>query len=243
LKRIPWATIGLLFVNWAIFFILNEAPHDINFWIRNYLYSIPGDQYPWQLITSTFFHANFWHILGNSLFLWVFGIFVEEKLGWKAYLFLYFLTGRAANLIHGMMTGIFMREEVLIPSLGASGAISGIMGVYLYRCYYSKIKLLISIFLPIRVQIPSVVILTLWFLQDFVGGIDTIRGIRQNVAFWAHVGGFASGFLACKYLQYDIPARKEKLEHVAQVSLAQYVGYGEGIKASEKLLERDPNNP
>jgi membrane associated rhomboid family serine protease len=242
LKNIPWATIGLLLANWLIFISLHEAPYDTQFWIRWYFFSIPGEQYPWQLITSMFFHASFWHIIGNSIYLWVFGIFVEDKLGWKAYLFLYFLTGIAAGLVQGTMVGLFMREKIFIPSLGASGAISGIMGIYLYRCYYSKIKLLISIWLPIRIQIPAVIILTLWFTQDFIGGIDSILGIYLNVAFWAHVGGFAAGFGACKYLHYEVQARKEKLEFVAETTLKLYGGYGVGIKAAEKLLETDPGN-
>ncbi|HVP78533.1 MAG TPA: rhomboid family intramembrane serine protease [Thermodesulfobacteriota bacterium] len=243
-KNIPWATIGLLFANWLIFISLCGNYLPLEFWVRRHFFSTPGDQYPWQLITSMFFHAGFWHLLGNSIYLWVFGIFVEDKLGWKVYLFLYFLTGIASGLIHGMVVGLFMREGIFIPSLGASGAISGIMGIYLYRCYYSKIKLLIMVFfLPIRVQIPAVVILSLWFLRDFIGGIDSIRGIYQNVAFWAHVGGFASGFGASKYLEYEIQARKEKLEFVADTQLNQYVGYDEGLKAAEKLLESDPDDP
>ena len=243
LKNFPWATIGLLLTNWVIFISLHGIYFDLEFWIRRYFFSIPGEQYPWQLITSLFFHSNFWHLFGNSIYLWVFGIFVEDKLGWKAYLFLYFLTGIAAGLVHGIMVGLFMRDRIFVPSLGASGAISGIMGIYLYRCYYSKIKLLVSIFLPIRIQIPAVVILGIWFLQDFMGGIDSIRGIYRNVGFWAHVGGFASGFGACKYLHYEIQARKEKLEFVAETTLNQSVGYGEGIKAAEKLLETEPDNP
>lgn len=242
-KNFPWATIGLLLANWAIFIALNGSYFYLEFFIRRYFFSIPGEQYPWQLITALFFHANFWHLFGNSIYLWVFGIFVEDKLGWKAYLFLYFLTGIAAGLVHGIMVGLFMREKIFVPSLGASGAISGIMGIYLYRCYYSKIKLLVSIFLPIRIQIPAVIILGIWFLQDFMGGIDSIRGIYRNVGFWAHVGGFLSGFGACKYLHYEIQARKEKLEFVAETTLNRYVGYGEGIKAAEKLLETEPDNP
>ena len=241
-KNFPWATIGLLLVNGLIFLFFHESDINTEFWIWRYFYSTPGDQYPWQLITSMFLHADFWHLLGNSIFLWVFGVFVEDKLGWKVYLYLYFLTGVASTLIHGDMVGIFMRNNLFIPSLGASGAISGIMGIYLYRCHYSKIKLLIAFWLPIRIQVPAAIILVLWFLRDFMGGIDTIRGIHQNVAFWAHVGGFAAGLGACKYLHYEVQARKEKLEFVAETTLGHSVGYGEGIKAAETLLETDPNN-
>jgi len=242
-KHFPVVTVSLLLANWLIYFLFLKSDVHTEFWVRRYFYSTPGDQYPWQLITSLFFHANFWHLLGNSIFLWVFGIFVEDKLEWKAYLYLYFLTGLASNLIHGSMVGIFMRESLFIPSLGASGAISGIMGIYLYRCHYSKIKLLISIWLPIRIQVPAAIILILWFLRDFIGGIDTIRGIHQNVAFWAHVGGFGAGLGTCKYLRYEVQARKEKLEFVADTTLDQYGGYEEGVKAAETLLKTDPDKP
>lgn len=243
LKNFPWVTISLLFANWLIFITLSRNLYGIDFWISRYFFTVPGDQYPWQLITSMFFHGGLLHILGNSLFLLVFGPPIEDKLGWKDYLFLYFLTGISANLLHGMMSGLFLRDELFIPSLGASGAISGVMGIYLYRCYYSKVNLMLHLFLPFRIKIPAYIILPLWFAQDFMGGIDSIRGIGQNVAFWAHVGGFAAGFGACRYLHYEIQARKEKLKFVAETTLKAYTGYGEGIKAAETLLQTDPDNP
>lgn len=243
LKHLPWATLSLLALNWVIFLFHHRFDYEIEFWIWRTFFSIPGELRSWQLITPAFFHADIFHILFNSLFLLVFGPFVEDKVGWKDYLFLYFLTGVFAKLVHNTMTGLFLREEIFVPSLGASGAISGIMGVYLYRCYYSKIKLMVDLFLPVGIKLPAYIILPLWFVRDFIGGIDSIRGIHQNVAFWAHVGGFAAGFGASRYLQYEIQAKKEKLEFVAETSLKEYVGYGEGIQASEKLLEGDPENP
>jgi membrane associated rhomboid family serine protease len=243
LKKIPLATFSLLFANWVIFMFLRWDYCGTHFWVRRYLFSVPGEQYPWQLVTSMFLHDGIRHITGNSLFLWVFGVFVEDKVGWKAYLFLYFLTGIAAGLVQGMMTGVFAREELFIPSLGASGAISGIMGVYLYRCYYSKVKLLISLWLPIRVQIPAVAIIGFWFLKDVLGGINSLRGISTNIGFWAHVGGLLAGVGASKYLSYGIEARREKTEFVAETKTDLLMGYGEGIEACEKLIENDPENP
>ncbi len=243
LKNLPWATLSLLALNWVIFLFHQRFDYEIDFLIWRIFLNIPGEFVIWQSITSAFFHGDIFHILFNSLYLLIFGSFVEDKVGWKAYLFLYLITGVVAKLVHNTMTGIFLRESLFVPSLGASGAISGIMGVYLYRCYYSKIKLMVDLFIPIGFKIPAYVILPLWFLQDFVRGIDSIRGIHQNVAFWAHVGGVVAGFGASYYLQYGVKAQKEKLQFVAETKLEEYAGYGEGILASEKLLEGDPENP
>ncbi len=138
LKHLPWTTLSLLGINWGIFIFYQRFDYKLNFWISRTFLTIPGELIPWQLITSSFFHADFLHILYNSLYLLVFGPFVEERTGWKDYLFLYFLTATASDLIQNTMVGIFMRETLFIPSLGASGAISGLMGIYLFRCYYSK---------------------------------------------------------------------------------------------------------
>ena len=241
LKKIPFATIGLLLINWLVYAFTHGLYYKTDFLIWRYFYLQPGELYPWQLITSMFFHGSFWHLLGNSVFLWIFGIYVEDKVGWKQYLFLYFLTGIAAGLIHSTMTGLWMRDKLMIPMLGASGAISGIMGVYLYRCYYSKIRLLLFFILPI--QIPAIIFLGFWFIQDFLGGIAAIKGIHQNVAFWAHVGGFLSGLATSKYLKYGGQAQREKLEHTVSTRLGKREGYAEGMMAAEQLLQTDANNP
>lgn len=241
LKQVPYATIGLLLINWAVYAFTQGIYYKTEFLIWRYFYLQPGEAYPWQLITSMFFHGSFWHLLGNSVYLWIFGIYVEDKVGWKEYLFLYFLTGIAAGLIHSTMTGLWMRDKLMIPMLGASGAISGIMGVYLYRCYYSKIRLLFFFVLPIK--IPAVIVLGFWFLQDFLGGIAAIKGIHQNVAFWAHVGGFLSGLATSKYLKYEGQAQREKLEHRVSTHLGKREGYAKGMMAAEQLLQADANNP
>ena len=241
LKKIPFATIGLLLINWLVYAFTHGLYYKTDFLIWRYFYLQPGEPYPWQLITSMFFHGSFWHLLGNSVFLWIFGIYVEDKVGWKQYLFLYFLTGIAAGLIHSTMTGLWMRDKLMIPTLGASGAISGIMGVYLYRCYYSRIRLLLFFVLPI--QIPAVIFLGFWFLRDFLGGIAAIKGIHQNVAFWAHVGGFLSGLATSKYLKYEGLAQREKLEHTVSTHLGKREGYAEGMMAADQLLQTDANNP
>lgn len=242
LKRIPLATISLLAANWLIFMFLRLDDYKTNFWVSRYLFFVPGDQYPWQLVTSMFLHADFSHLIWNSIFLSVFGSYAEDKVGWKAYLFFYSLTGIAASLVQGMVTGFLARTGLFIPSLGASGAISGIMGVYLYRCYYSKIRLLLSLPVPIPLQIPAVAVIGFWFLKDLAGGVGSLRGAHADIAFWAHIGGFIAGLGACKYLRYEVEAKREKMELVARKADL-LVGYGEGIEACEKLIQADPGNP
>ena len=245
LKNTPWVTCAILALNWLIFLFSSGFQFDIQYWIHRYMLAIPGEQYPWQLITSMFFHADIYHIIGNSVFLAAFGPTVEDKLGWKTYIFFYLLTGIAGNIVHSAVTGLFMRDDLFVPGLGASGAISGIMGVYLYRCYYSKVKFMVSLFLPFipPLKIPAVVILSLWFLKDLIGGIGAIRGESERVAFWAHVGGFAAGFGACGYLRYEIQAKREKLAFVVEREQDQFGGTGKVIEACEKLLKDDPRNP
>ncbi len=243
LKHFPWVTISILFLNWIIFISFSREFYIFYHWISQYFFTIPGEQYPWQLITSMFFHQDFFHILANSLFLLVFGPPVEDRLGWKEYLFLYIFTGIAAGLLHGMMMGLFLRDDLFIPALGASGAISGVMGIYLYRCHYSKVKLAFDLFLPYRIKIPAYIILPFWFLMDFIEGVESLQEGGAVIAFWAHVGGFLAGFGSSWYLENKTKTEKERLEFVAESTLESYTGYGEGIKASEKLLEKDPDNP
>jgi membrane associated rhomboid family serine protease len=241
LKKIPYATIGLLFVNWCVYVFTHGLYYKTEFVIWRYFYLLPGEAYPWQLVTSMFFHIDFWHVFGNSIFLGVFGIFVEDKVGWKQYLFLYFLTGIAAGLVHSAMTGLFMRDELLNPGLGASGAIAGIMGVFLYRCYYAKVRILLFFFIPL--QVPAWLLLGFFFLRDFTGGIAAIKGIHQNTAFWAHVGGFLGGFATSKYLKYEGQAKREKLEHTVRKRLDTHEGFAEGMMAAEELIQTDAENP
>jgi membrane associated rhomboid family serine protease len=238
LTKIPYATIGLLLVNWLVYAFSSGLYYKTEFLIWRYFMLYPGEAQPWQLVTSMFFHGSFMHVFGNSIFLAAFGTFVEDKVGWKQYLFLYFLTGIAAGLIHSLMTGLFLRDKLSIPALGASGAISGITGIFLYRCYYAKVRTLLF-----GLQVPAVIYVGFFFLRDFFGGISAIKGIHQNVAFWAHLGGTLSGLATSKYLKYAGLAKKERLEHTVARRLGTINGSAQGMMAAEQLLQADGNNP
>jgi len=138
------------------------------------------------LVTSMFLHGGLLHLAGNMLFLWIFGDNVEDYFGHFAYLLFYFVCGIAAGLLH-----VVTNLHSALPALGASGAISGVMGAYLVLYPRSRILTLVFIFL---VPIPAVIILGWWFVLQFLSGMSTL-GMRTagGVAWWAHVGGFLMG--------------------------------------------------
>jgi rhomboid family protein len=138
------------------------------------------------LVTSMFLHAGVAHLLGNMLFLWIFGDNVEDFYGHFTYLCFYFVCGIGAGLLH-----VLFNWNSTLPSLGASGAISGVMGAYLILYPRSQILTLVFIFL---IPIPAVVILALWFVMQFVSGVSSLGMTASGgVAWWAHVGGFLLG--------------------------------------------------
>lgn len=140
------------------------------------------------LLTSMFLHANILHLAGNMLFLWIFGDNVEDFLGHVPYLFFYLFCGIGAGLAH-TLTNL----SSSLPTVGASGAISGVMGAYMVLYPRSRVLTLVLVFL---VPIPAVIILGWWFLLQFLGGIGSV-GARTagGVAWWAHIGGFLMGAL------------------------------------------------
>ena len=140
------------------------------------------------LITSMFLHTGFLHLAGNMLFLWIFGDNVEDVFGHLPYLFFYVVCGLGAGLLH-----VLFNLGSTIPALGASGAISGVMGAYMVLFPRERILTLVFIFV---VPIPAVFILGYWFLLQFLAGIDALgTSAKGGVAVWAHVGGFLLGVL------------------------------------------------
>jgi membrane associated rhomboid family serine protease len=146
------------------------------------------------LITSMFLHAGFLHLAGNMLFLWIFGDNVEDSFGHLPYLFFYLVCGLGAGLLH-----VLFNLGSTIPALGASGAISGVMGAYMVLFPRERILTLVFIFV---VPIPAVFILGYWFLLQFLAGIDALgTSAKGGVAVWAHVGGFLLGVLLTQFVR------------------------------------------
>ncbi len=198
--RFAFVNVGLLFSNVAVFaYQLSLTPHAFKaFVMANAM--VPARVSGWvdghgsfeaaflPLVTSMFLHYGFAHILGNMLFLWIFGDNVEAEFGHLQYLAFYFLCGIGAGLTH-----IAFNYHSHLPALGASGAISGVMGAYIVLEPRNRILTLIFIFV---VRVPAVVVLGLWFAMQFLSGISTLgASVNGGVAVWAHIGGFLLGVL------------------------------------------------
>jgi membrane associated rhomboid family serine protease len=140
------------------------------------------------LVTSMFLHQGFLHIGGNMLFLWIFGDNVEDFFGHFTYLLFYLVCGVGAGLLH-----VLFNLHSTVPAIGASGAISGVMGAYILLYPRARILTLVVIF---PIPIPAVVFLGLWYILQFLGGLSTLGAkVSGGVAVWAHVGGFLLGML------------------------------------------------
>ncbi|HEY8897082.1 MAG TPA: rhomboid family intramembrane serine protease [Niastella sp.] len=144
------------------------------------------------LITSMFMHGGLAHLLGNMMYLWIFGDNVEDALGHVKYLFFYLLCGLLASLSQVFSTVVF-GQNLYIPSLGASGAISGMLGAYL-RLYPGKdVHLWIFLFI---ISVPAFIAVGVWFAFQVVNGLGALGGQEAGgVAYAAHIGGFVAGLL------------------------------------------------
>lgn len=149
-------------------------------------------------ITSMFMHGSWMHLAGNMLYLWIFGDNIENRLGHKRYILFYLVCGVIASLSHVFST-VMSTQNSLVPSLGASGAISGVLGAYLLLFPSRKVKMFV-----IRgvVEVPSYVALGLWIVLQVVSGLGLLGGGGAGgggVAYAAHIGGFIAGLLLIKF--------------------------------------------
>ena len=159
----------------------------------------PGSVYL-TLFTSMFMHGGIAHIAGNMLFLWIFGDNIEDRLGHVRYLIVYLVCGVIASLAHVFATAAFAPDQssLLVPSLGASGAISGVLGGYILLYPSRRVTVFLFRFLT---QVPAWVAIGIWFAFQLVSGLGMLGGGSQagGVAYAAHVGGFVAGLVLVKF--------------------------------------------
>lgn len=159
------------------------------------------------LFSSMFIHANLMHILGNMLFLWIFADNVEDRLGHLKFILFYLVCGITGTLLHAITA-----PNSTVPMVGASGAISGVMGAYILLFPKARILALIPFFIFFRITyLPSIIFLGIWFLFQFLFGISSIGGRGGGVAYFAHLGGFIIGLLLA------LPFKKRRKNYEYQI--------------------------
>ena len=155
------------------------------------------------LFTSMFMHGGIAHLFGNMLFLWIFGDNIEDRLGHIKYLIFYLVCGLLASLAHVFTTAALAgsQQNMMIPSLGASGAISGVLGGYILLHPSRRVRVLLFNFLT---QVPAFVAIGMWFLFQLISGLGMLgEGAQQGgIAYAAHIGGFIAGLVLIKF--FDI---------------------------------------
>lgn len=167
-------------------------------------------------VTSMFLHGGWAHILGNAAFFWVFGNNIEDSMGPGRFLGFYLLTGLIAAAVH-----VATAAGSPVPTVGASGAISGIMGAYLVLYPRAHVNYLVFLVVFIRViAIPAWMALLFWFATQVVAGLPELSPMRPDisggVAVWAHIGGFVAGVALVKIFENPVLVAKRKLIHDAQ---------------------------
>ncbi|HEX5835860.1 MAG TPA: rhomboid family intramembrane serine protease [Pyrinomonadaceae bacterium] len=153
------------------------------------------------LFTSMFMHGGIAHIAGNMLFLWIFGDNIEDRLGHVRYFFFYVVCGLIASLAHVFTTAMFDQNSLQIPSLGASGAISGVLGGYILLHPSRRVTVILFRFLT---DVPAWVAIGIWFAFQLISGLGVLGpgSAQGGVAYAAHIGGFVAGLVLIKF--FDI---------------------------------------
>ena len=193
----PIVTYIILGINIVVFLYELSLGPQLNSFIKQfgavpfYIFNPVGVSSYATLFSSMFIHAGFMHILGNMLFLWIFADNVEDRIGHIKFVFFYLSCGIAGALLHGITA-----PNSTVPMVGASGAISGVLGAYILLFPKARVLALIPFGFFLRITyLPSIIFLGIWFLYQFLFGVTTIGARGGGVAYFAHVGGFIVGLL------------------------------------------------
>jgi len=250
--QIQWATYIIILCNILIFYIINIIFPSLKAEIFNIFKFLPTiiDLKSWGLtpITSMFLHANQSHLWWNMIYLWIFGIVVEKRIGWKRFVLLYFITGILGKFLSLVIFSVFLK--IPYHEVGASGAIFGIMGVYIVRLYFKKMVFpvpilgFISLIFPIglRIRMNSLIVMGLFLLSSLDAGILIVQGTETNIAHWTHLGGMIAGIV----LSFRLKLQNDAVRERELNKCLQMCEKGEASKKAESYLiselDMDPNN-
>src|SRR5262249_18751548 len=198
-RTTPYVTISLVVLNVLVFLYQLSLGSDGQAFV--YEYGLVPAMFSWpSVITSMFLHGGFLHIAGNMLYLWVFGNNVEDSMGHFRFLVFYLLCGVAAAAGHVMIS-----PDSTVPTMGASGAIAGVLGAYLLLFPSAKIDTWIPVwwlFLT-TIEVPAFFFLGFWFLLQVISGLPELAfsSAQGGVAWWAHIGGFVAGVVLIPFFK------------------------------------------
>lgn len=188
----PFVTVTIIALNvLAFLYEFTMDPYEFNFFIAHH--GVIPARLQWvDVLTSIFLHGGWLHLIGNMWFLWIYGDNVEDILGHAQYLAFYLLCGLAATMVH-----VVFNADSSAPTIGASGAIAGVMGAYVVKFPHSKITTLVLVVVFITtMEIPAYLILLYWFVIQFFSGVGSMGHSHLSqggVAWFAHIGGFLAG--------------------------------------------------
>jgi membrane associated rhomboid family serine protease len=206
-RTTPFITVFLILANIAAFlFESSLGPRTLDAFILTFGV-IPARVLSWPalgepltavaltFITSMFLHGGWMHLIGNMWYLWIFGDNIEDRLGHFRFLLFYLLCGIGAGIVHTILNA-----NSVIPSVGASGAIAGVLGAYMVSFPHAKVLTILPILFFIQIiEIPALIVLGFWFLMQFFYGTASLAVATASntggVAWWAHVGGFLIGLI------------------------------------------------
>ena len=198
----PFVTVTLIVLNCVVFiyevltpdgerFVLSYATVPAELFHLGPVIGDPGVPAWLTVITSMFLHGSVMHLLGNMLYLWIFGNNIEDVLGHGRFLAFFLLVGAVAAFSHALMA-----PTSTIPMVGASGAISGVLGAYVLLFPYARVQVLVPIgIFPYILNVPAVIVLGLWIAVQVVNALFNWGGLEGGVAWSAHVGGFLAGLV------------------------------------------------
>jgi len=207
-RRPPIVTVLIIVFNCLVFAVELSLPRDVLELTINVLGVVPrrftGGEWGtnilvtanniWPFITSMFLHVGWMHIISNMWILWIFGDNVEDRMGSLRFFIFYMLCGVLAGVVH-----VLFNADSTVPTIGASGAIAGVLGAYFLLYPTAKVIVFFPLFLfwPIYYVLPAFVYLGIWFLMQFLNGSLTILAKSEigYVAWWAHIGGFIAGMI------------------------------------------------
>ncbi|MCC7156450.1 MAG: rhomboid family intramembrane serine protease [Bryobacterales bacterium] len=195
----PVAVLTIIIVNTLVFlYQISLSRYESNFLVGQFGF-VPDHFSAVSLITSMFMHGGWMHIIGNMLFLWVFGDNIEDILGKPLFVVFYLACGIIAAL-----TQYAIDPDSTIPMIGASGAIAGVMGAYMVKFPHARVVTLVFFFFITTIELPAVFVLAMWFVLQFFSGVGSVvsyQASRGGTAFFAHIGGFVAGMVLIKLLK------------------------------------------